>query len=401
MKKYKYYLVIMIIILTIPIVYKFFVKQHKVIYKINNFDIIETMNIKDKKHYYTFDIKKGKEEYSYEIENKIHKRKKIIKDIKYFKSEGITCIIPIYKNNKEKEIYCRQNNEQVSKELLKDDTSYQEILDKAKKYNVSNLNSSSTKKEYKNITIYSGNIPPEYTIIIWNYKGIVVMNSDSNKYYQFLDYDLYDNIMATTTDHYFVLFENTSVNGIENIHYFDIKKNKYKVFSMKEKISKDSYINGVIKDTIYVTDKKKEKQYAIDISKELITEVGNEEDSFIMYIDNQEKKIGKREFLKEKQYFNEKRIIDEKITKDGELFKEDSIYYFKENNIFYKQLENYNRIQLFEAKENIDEWQIYKKDIILLKDEELYLYQDNSGLNKLLEYNELKYNKQNIYYLWK
>ena len=399
MKKYKTYLIIIVIVMIIPIIYKMTIKHNETKYKLNKYNIEEIFNIDNNKHTYEFNIKKGKNIYSYKIENKIHKKSKIIKEIKEYKQDNITCIVPIYKNKKELEIYCNQDNNQVSKEYLRNNKSFKKILNKVKKYNITLKNNEDTNIEYKNITIYNKNIPDNYKIIIWNYKGIVIIDNKNNTYKKFREEDLYDNVMATTTNRYFVLFENTSVAGIKNIHCYDLVKNKYKLIELDTFFNKNSYINGVVDNTIYVTDKKDKKQYAINIKKETIKEVGNEELQYIKYNDNKKELLPKREFLSKDQLFTNERIINNKITKSKDLVKENNIYYFKENNTFYEQLENKNKVTILEQEAK--EWNVYNKDLILKNNEYLYLYNDSIGLRKLISYNELKYNDNNIYFIWK
>ena len=400
MEKYKYYIIIAIFAMIIPILYKMTIIHHEVTYKVGDYQVTESFQIKNKKHQYEYQIQKKKEEYSYRIINNAHKRKKVIKEIKEYKEGTIKCIIPIYKNTNEVDIYCREGNIQVSKYVLKDKEEYLKIIKKAKKYQIRNIETDNTQKKHKNITFYSNNIPLENIIIIWDYKGII--GAKKNKFYdqKFLDYDLYDNIMATTTSRYFVLFENTSVNGIEKIHCYDLLKDKYKIVTLKEKISKDSYINGVENDIIYITDKRKKKQYAINIKKETCKEVGNAENEFIKYHNGKAYFMTISDFLSENQYFQNERISNQKITTSEDLVLEDDCYYFREDDRFYKQMKNGNRVFLFQAPD-IEKWSVQQDDILLKKDDKLYLYNDQVGFQLLLEYNELKYNNNSIYFLWK
>ena len=400
MEKYKNYMIIAIIVMIIPFIYKMTIKHHEVKYKIGKYQINELFQITNKKHSYQFIITKGKDKYSYSINNNAHKRKKIIKEIKEYKEENIKCIIPIYKNNEELEIYCLKDNIQTSNYYLQEDENYQKILKQGKKYYNKKITTYNTKKEYKKISYYPKNIPKEYTILIWDYKGMIGINSKETFYKKFLDYDLYDNIMATTTSRYFVLFENTSVNGIEKIHYYDLIKKKYKVMTLKNKISKDSYINGVINDLIYVTDKKQKKQYTINIKKEKIEEVGNEENQFIKYENGKDQFMNISDFFEKNQYFNNERITNEKITKSTDLVQEGIFYYYREDDSFYRKMNNNNKILLF-VEPNIESWSVQKEDMILQREDTLYLYNNQIGLQKLLEYNEIKYNSNTIYYVWK
>ena len=65
----------------------------------------------------------------------------------------------------------------------------------------------------------------------------------------------------------------------------------------------------------------------------------------------------------------------------------------------YKKTNN-NKILLFEI-ENIKDWKVIGEELLIIKDDILYWYNENKGLRKIIEYNELKYNYENIYTLWK
>ncbi len=400
MEKYKNYIIIAIIAMIIPIIYKMMVTHHEITYRVGKYQIKETFHIKEKEHIYQYQLKNKKEKYTFTIVNNAHKRKKVIKEIKEYKEKDVKCIVPIYKNKQQTEIYCRKNNLQVSKYSLKDDEDYKKIFEKVKKYKIKEYTTSNTTREYKKIKIYQKNIPLEDTVIIWNYKGIIGIQQEEQFDQQMIKYDLYDNIMATCTSRYFVLFENTSVNGIEKIHYYDLKKHKYKVMTLKEKISKNSYINGVENDLIYITDRKAKKQYTINIKKETCKEVGNELNQFIKYENGKGRYMELKDFFEKDQFFHNEKISDQKITESNDMILENDYYYFKEENNFYRKLKEGNKEFLF-TEPDIETWWIYQNDLVLKREDCLYLYNDQIGLQKIIEYNELKYNDNAIYYLWK
>ena len=391
MKKYKQFLIILIIIMIIPFIIKTFEKKHKVKYKINNYNIEESFYINKKDHIYDFYISNKKEKYSYTLIENINKRKKVIKEIKLYKSNNITCIMPIYKKDISKNIYCRENNKQVSNYYLKNNKDFNKILNKVKKYNIKKPTSSNDKIEYKKLKVFQKNIMNNYSYIIWNYKGIYILRNDELKYQKLIDYDLYDNIMSTITSRYYVLFENSNVMGIENIHYYDLKKDKYNIFKLKKKISKNSYINGVIDDLIYVTDNDKKIEYTINIKKKKIEVVGKDEE-YIKYSNGKKEILNKSDFFMNNQLFNNE-IINEEIIEGNNKYK-------KQDNKIYKTINKKNIILLFEL-DNIKSWYVYNRDIILIKDDELYTYNDETGLRKIVEYNELKYNDDKLTELWK
>lgn len=399
MKRYKVFLIIIFIIMLIPIVVKMFTKKHSVEYKVDNYTVNENFLIEQKTHNYEFVISNKKEKYSYIINENINKRKKVIKEIKVYKKNNIKCILPIYKKKVDLNLYCLEDNHQVSNYYLKDNDDFKEIVEQTKKYKITIPSDSNKTVKYKNMKAYKENIMDNYKFVVWDYKGISILDNNTFKYQKFIDYDLYENIMSTIVSNYYVLFENTDVMGIKKIHYYDLKKGKYKTFKVKEEISKDSYINGVNNNLIYITDKKKKIQYTVNIKKETIEEVGKEEQGYIKFTNNQKEILNKSDFFMENQYFDNEKIENKEIT-DSEIVQEGKYYYFIEDNMFKRQMENGNEEMLFEL-ENIDKWYVYNKDILLFVNDTVYLYNDKTGLRKIVEYKEFKYNKNNIIEFWK
>ena len=372
------------------------ITHHKVTYEKDKYRVEETFEIKDKKHIYTLDIQNGKQEYSFQIENKVNKRKKIVKSIKTYQEKKITCIVPTVINQKEKEIYCTKDNLQVSKEVLKEDKDFQKILKKAK---ITIEEEDGKTKNYKNMKVYQANIPEYFSLIIWNYKGINLLSQKELKEVKILNHDLYDNIEATLTSRYFVLLENTPVEGIQKIYAYDKKKEKVNQITLENRISKDSYINGVEDDLVYITDRKAKKQYTLNVKKEELKEVSTEE-GYIKFTDHKKQVLSITDFFEKDEYFENERILNKKITKSKDLVKENNIYYFKEENTFYRQIPGKNKVKLME-KENVEEWNLVGDKILFRIENQLYLFDEKEGIKVLLEYNELKYNAKNIYYLWK
>ena len=386
MKKIKILLISILIVLLFIFIYKVSIKSFNISYKIDKHNIKEKFYLNNNKHIYNIKIDN---KYTYTIIKNYKKSKKIIKSIKTYKNNNITCIVPIYKDNN-KEIYCLKDKIQVSNYYLLDENNkdYLKIISKAK---IKFPKKKKIETNYNKMIIYN-NLDNERKIIIWNYKGIYVIGKSTKKYIKMLDYDIYDNIMSTINSNYFVLFENTKVTGIEKIYYYDIKKDKLNSFKLDKKIDKDSYINGINNNLIYVTDNKNKKQYTINIYKKEINEVGNEENGFITYKDNKKEIINISNFFLNKKLFNNN-LINNKI-------KEYDYSYFIKNNNFYKKLKDGNKELLFKL-ENIDDWKIYDRDILLISDGIVYLYNDKEGLIKIISSNELKYNYKDIVKIWK
>ncbi len=388
-KKIKSLILIIILIIGLNALRKLLITKHHITYKIDKYTIVESY-YKKKKDYYDITISKGKQVFTYTISENLSKQKKIIKNIKVYKKGDVVCIIPLYKKNVGNNLYCSINNEQVSVDYLikTGNENFLNIKEKTKKYNINIPTNKEIKTEYKSIIVYNDNIPENHIYYLWNYKGVYVSNHTKNSYQSILDYDLYDNVLSCIVEDKFVLLENTSVKGIENIYYYNPSQNKIKRIKLKNSISKDSYINGVIENQIYITDRKQKKEYTLNIKKEQLTEI-SKDGNYIVYHNNQKELLSKSDFFMEDQIFSEIELTKKEVG---------NYTYYLENNKVYKYLKGNEKhpILLLEL-ENIKEWQIKEEEILLLKEDTIYSYNDKDGLRNIIESNELNYNYKNIY----
>ena len=170
--KIKTIFILLIVIIVFYYGFKLLIVEHNFSYKINDYKIDEHFYI-DGNHYYNLIISKKKENYTYTIKENLHKQKRIIKDIKTYKSNNLICIVPIYKNEINTNIYCDLDNTQVSNDYLikTKNEDFKKIKKKIKKYNIKLPSSNNTKKKYKKLTVYNKNIIKDDTYYIWNYKN--------------------------------------------------------------------------------------------------------------------------------------------------------------------------------------------------------------------------------------
>lgn len=392
-KQIKLLVLLIFIILLIPFIRKIFIKEYNIIYEKNNFIINEIYKYENKEHKFEINIKNKEYEITYLLNEDFNKNNEIIKDIKLYQEKDINCILPIYTKNIENKLYCVKDNKQVSNYYLNKNKDYNNILKQVKKYKIKKLESNNKTTKYKNLKIYINNLKEEDIFTIWDYKGINIIEKNKNKYVKILDYDLYDEIKTIIYDKYFVLFENSHVDGIENIYYYDFKKDKLKLYNPEIIISKDFYINGVVNNLIYVTDNKAKKEYTINLIKKEIEQI-SKANEYITYKDNKFISLTKSDYFMEKQIFSNNKTKNKSISKE-EHIKENNIYYYIEDNKFIRKIEDRNSEILFEL-ENIKDWKIINGKILLISEDILYIYDDNRGLVPIVQSNELNYNYENI-----
>lgn len=399
-KKVKIIIIIICLVLIILEIRKLSTKKYTITYSIDDYQINE---VYQNKKYYLI-MSKKKNTYIYPIEESFNKNKKIIKNIREYKSNNVICILPTYRKSIEKNIYCTLDNQQVSNDYLikTKNSDFQKIQKQLKKEDITWPSNSTTTQNYKKMKTYQKNIDSEDIYYIWNYKGIDIVDSNKILSQKFLESDLYDNILATSIKNYYVLLENTSVNGIKKIYYYDYKNSKLKTMSLKEPLSKDIYINGVVDNIIYLTDKKEKKQYTLNISKKKLERIDQDETTYIIYENGEKKELSKSDFFMKEQYFTNNKVVNEKITTSEDLRLQGDYYYFLENNKIYKVLKTYpnHKILLLEL-DNIKEWNLIEDKIILLQEDTIYTYQEQTGLRIILQKNELKYNYKDIYKIGK
>ena len=392
MKKKLIMILVFILFLWITfIIFKSTIKKHHIEYQLNDFEIIEDYQKKPTDTYF-LTIKKEKEIYTLSLEKNLKKKKKIITEIKEYKEKNVKCIIVSFKKTDEKTMACLLEKKQVSLDYLikTNDNSFQTIQEKTKKEGISYPKSSDTKKQYNKITVYNNNIPENQIYYVWNYKGIYIANHTDTWNEVFLEEDLYDNPLTCTINDKFVLLENSSVNGIKNIYYYDYKKKRVRVAKIEKVISKDSYINGIKNDLIYITDNKLKRQYTLDVNRGKQEEIDEEETVYITYQEDKKKEMSKSDFFMENQYFEKK---------DSEKIVKENITYYRENNKYYKSYsKKKNPILLFEL-DNVKEWQVKGNEIVLLREDTIYAYDEQYGLRKILENKEFLYNYEGIYQL--
>lgn len=392
-KQIKLLVLLIFIILLIPFIRKIFIKEYNIIYEKNNFIINEIYKYENKEHKFEINIKNKEYEITYLLNEDFNKNNEIIKDIKLYQEKDINCILPIYTKNIENKLYCVKDNKQVSNYYLNKNKDYNNILKQVKKYKIKKLESNNKTTKYKNLKIYKNNLKEEDIFTIWDYKGINIIEKNKNKYVKILDYDLYDEIKTIIYDKYFVLFENSHVDGIENIYYYDFKKDKLKLYNPEIIISKDFYINGVVNNLIYVTDNKTKKEYTINLIKKEIEQI-SKANEYITYKDNKFISLTKSDYFMEKQIFSNNKTKNKSISKE-DYIKENNIYYYIEDNKFIRKIEDRNSEILFEL-ENIKDWKIINGKILLISEDILYIYDDNRGLVPIVQSNELNYNYENI-----
>ena len=388
MKKYlKQLIILFILVFIITFIYKLFIKEKTVNYKVDGFNIKEKFIIERGKHYYYF-LVDNKYSFYYEID--LNKRSKIIKHIRKNKD----CIYPIYKNKVNGAIICIKDNKGVNYSYL--NKINKKILEKTfRKYNFDNYKIDDFYIIKYDNKYYINNINKDNIFVLWNYTGLDIISNDGIKRKKIIDNgDLYDNKYSTLVDRYYVFLDNKRTN---KIMYYDVVKDKIKYLKVDETLSGSYNILGVYKNKLYFVDLDNYNEYELDINKKEMNIVGSSELNYIYYVNDEELDVKTSIFKENIDLYKFDRIIEEK---GKEYIIYGSNKYYRDGNDFYRSNDLNEDVYtyLFKLKD-VTDWKVINNNLLIISKDKLYIYNDLSGLKLIVKNNELKYNYKNIYFM--
>lgn len=393
-KVVKRIILLFIVILLLQLISYIFKKEHDINYELNYKDQNYKIHEIYKDDRYNFEINIDNNYFVLDTENIYHKKKKVIDKIYYYDTEDIKCIYTPLENTN---IICLENSKLKSYyESSKHIKSFVKDLKQLGYTNPSWNIKDSKIKTIDQVEVYQDNISDNTYIYLYKYNGFFkITNKYLSKINTFKN-DTYLNTLGVQTDKYYVIPNYDDKHDFKEIYVYNMKNDKKKTIKLKNKISTDSYINGVVDKKIYLTDKDNLIQYKIDPKKRKVEEVGNTNDGGLTYQNNEFKSINMYEFRKtEIKYEQDYTDI---ISDYQYINKVNNNYYYLKNDTFYKYNSTFGVTQvLFKSEaENIV---MNNEDIYFVKDNKLYLY--DGYLREILKYDELSFNSTNRYAVYK
>lgn len=402
-------LLILVLVIVSVFLYKgynyFFVNEHNIIYSIktedNSYNINEKFVKDNDISLYTFLITdKKKKKYFFSIEKDMNKEDKLIDDIKYFKSNDLKCILPIFKNEDIDKIICEEKGFLVNYSYLNqnDNKDFKKIEKKVNELGYSfNFSDSDKTVKFKKSKVFVDNVLNGYTFTIWNYRGLDILNKNDNLSVKLFNEDKYENELAILVGDYYVYFDTNSKN-YEKIYYYDFKEKEKKFYELDDVKFDDIYFNGIFNDELYITDVEYKKQYKFNPKSSELIEVGNKEVGYSFY-DGKE-----LEFIKYEDFFAKEMIFGyieiNKVSKKydvSNIFRSGDFYYFDDGEYFYRgYIGEEGREEILFSFDKISEWKVIGRDLIVISDDILYFYNEDVGLKRIYKNNELAYNYNNI-----
>lgn len=338
-------------------------KSYSLEYNIDNYDISENYDINRNLYYYQ--ITSNKRKYDFIYKSSIIEENKLIKKIKEYTNGDDACIT-IDSDYIKTNPLCTHKNNQISYHLINNELK-EELSDYYK-------NKETINKKINNYTLYSNE-----NILIWNYKGFNYIKNKKNTSIKLFKEDIYEISAATHINEYILIPNYEQKYNFNELYIINLNTLEVDKWKINYDISFNSYINGINDKSVFLTDKKNEKQYELVPHKKKMRIVGKKNKDGIIYVDGKEEKIS----------------INELVKKDITFTSSNPYKYTLENNYIYLSYPDSN-LKTKITNQKVDKLITIKDNAVYyLVDNILYKYDNEYGETKVIEYEEWQYNNIN------
>ena len=357
----------LLITLIVFLIHIFKTKSYSLEYKIKDTSISE--NYDNKNNYYYYQITYNNLSYDFIYESNYIKERKLISGIKKYYNDDYTCLIVDSEYFKVNPL-CSYKEELIDYHLLDD-----EIKEKIKKY----INTPSTTEiELNNYKIYN----TEDTKVIWNYKGINIIEKDKIESVNIFKKDIYEINIATLINNYFIVADYEQTYNFNTVYVIDIDTKEVTKWELNNEISFDSYIVGTNDKSVFIVDKKNKKEYELVPHKQKMRTVSSSNKG-IIYNNGEEETISMDKLINTKYHFEDK----------------NNYIFTLDNKTLYMSIRDSN-LKTKITNNKVDQIiKVSKDNVYYLIGTTIYRYNLKYGETKIIQYSELEYNNTNLIFI--
>lgn len=399
-KAISFSIILLLLFLGYQIIFNYLKIEHEVKYVIDNngkYEINENYVKSDKKEYYLLKVKTEEDkEYVFETDNKYNKQKEIVGDIISYKDDDIQCVALVYRGKKDySEPLCYIGDKLYVYSEIKNQYDLSSFIKQIPNYQEKKYSKESEKGEYNATTYNKDYLDDNEVLIIYDYKNVDFIRYNIAKSTNFSNYDNYKNILGIVVGKYYFIPRFTSAATFNTFIKYNIEDDQKTVMTSIYNISKQSYINGIYENEVYIFDKSSLTQYKVNVGSETIEIVGDESKPGFAYINGEEKEVSVYDMNNDIINFSESKDPYENIGYD-EIFVQENYAIYTKDGAFYKVYEKYPEISIKLFESTGTEVKIVNNNIYFLKADSIYKY-NKYGVLLLATRNELKYNPENSF----
>ena len=389
---------------------KYLRRGHIAKYKIRNdgytFEIVETRTRNEKKETdnYFLEISVNNSIFTYQLFDDFDSKHKIVKNIYYFRDKNYTCVYPVLYGGYNADIKCLNGSiYYYYHDLVGVDSKLDEFASSLKKYKLNSYQDTETKtKNEVNMKIYTNNLVDDHNIALTTLNGIYSIND--HKEVEVFKNDIYNRPISIITNNYYLVADYTQKHQFRNFTLINLDGLKEYTITADSYISMNSYIQGVVDSDVYLYDPDNEEQYKINLSKHKIEKLVNKNNKVRFYQDNEWTYISQVK-ANNVVYFPKNSKMDEfndynLVYKYGN--KESGYYYLYEKEddhykVYRSPVQNIHAIEFVFDVKDIDSIIFLDDYVYFVEDNSIYYYNQATGIRKIIEYDELKFNDKIIY----
>lgn len=359
--------------------------KYKIKYNNETYNILEKKN----KDYSYYEISWNKYIYPINIFEKGIKKKSIDKIYSY-KDDTYSCILPSFNGVLLTDIMCYKNSIMYNYQQIKGkDDSLDKYVDSIDIYENFN-NDELVENKYNNIITFYDSI--NKNVSVSTYKGILL----NNKEIKLFDMDVYSNKISSYINDYYITADYNFNYEFDKFYIVNLIDGEISTLKVKNPISFDTYIQGIVDNKLYLFDSENEIQYEIDPKGKKIEIVSNE---YIKYYSNKKwSKISVKQAKKELVF--DYNSLDNIYNKYDKVYENDNYYYVISNHELYRIYKNNDQTKEYLMEIPVDEITINDDYLYYVNDDGLYYYSDITGLKLVLTNKEFEFNKDIKYYIY-
>ncbi len=383
----RYIILIVFLIILVIFIRKTNNKIIKYKIKANNevFSIIE----KNNKNYYYYNIKWNKKEYPIDI-FKSGIKKKSINKIYSYNDDLYSCILPLFNGEILTDIMCYKDSILYNYHSIKNENAkLDKYVESIKEYNIFDENAI-TENKYNNIITFYDDIGK--SISITTYKGIISKEKDI----KIFDRDVYSNKISAYVDKYYITADYNSNYEFNKFYIVNLNDNEISTVKVKNPISFDSYVQGIVDKKVYIFDPENEIQYEIDAKN---TKISITSDENIKYYSNKKwSRVSVKQAKKELLF--DYSSLDNIYNEYDKVYENGYYYYGIKKNKLYRINKNSMKVKKYLIDLPVDKITIHDNYLYYVDDNELFYYSDITGLRVVLTNREFEFNKYIKYYIY-
>lgn len=377
-KSISFTIVLFLLFLFYQTVITFFKSNHTVEYEIKGFMIEEDYKKSSTEEYYIFKVSDGENEFVFDTTNDFNKQKEVVKDISVYDADNLYCISLLFKyDNTSSGPVCVDSDGLYVMDSTKKTDGFKEYVSKLPGANTTEYSSESDKKIQKDITVNKDYLSKNEVLMIYDYQTVYFFEKDSLHAASYTNTYGAPNNLGRIVGKYYLIPRLISTPTFNTFVKYNLETGVKSELNMTQKISKNSYINGVYNSKLYIFDKDELKQYSIDPYSDEVKITGDKDNDAFAYIDGEETKVPVEEMKDSEIKFSEK-TSDYKDEDYDFLYPGKKYSIYVKDGIFYKVFTKYPniKIKLFEEKDakNI---KISEDNIYYMKDNSIYRYNSN------------------------